>query len=86
LNNLLSVGIDLQSGVVGVIAAVLDVISRIVVAALRSRAIDVGVASWEESDRLTFGLGSLCCAGTILLSIVVVLLVVMVMTGVSILD
>jgi hypothetical protein len=82
--NLVWVGIDSQSGVVGVIATVLDVISRRVSAALRSRVTDVGVVVEDESDRLAFGF-TRPCAVTILLFVVVALAVVMVIKGASVL-
>ena len=83
--SLVWVGIDSQSGVVGVIATVLDVISRRVAAALRSRVTEVGVVTGEESDRLHFVLGG-SCGVTILLLVVVALVVVMVITGVNVLS
>ena len=85
LINLLWVGIDSHSGVVGVIATVLDVISRRVAAAFISRVMEVGVVVWEEPDTLTFWLSG-SCAVTMLLFFIDTLVVVMVMTGVRALD
>ena len=78
--NLLWIDTDSHSGVTGVIAVVLDVISRRVAAALRSSVKDVGIAAKVNCVTFVF------CGTQGTTVLFVSLVVAMVTTGVIVLD